>query len=75
MAMQVILDVTSVEIRMPLLKTLMENTTIAAPTEDHARAMLSQLDQLIRWCRMSFKSKKYRNLLIVRGKAGQPCYW
>lgn len=50
---------------MPLLKALMDGMTTAVPTEDHARIMQSRLDELIRCCRMSFKSKKSRSLAIV----------
>lgn len=47
----------------------MDDTTISVPTEDHAYAMLSLLDALIRLCRKSFESKKSRSLSIVKGKA------
>lgn len=55
---QVILDATSgvtqgprlsKEIRMPPLKAFLDDMTIPVLTEDHARAMLSWLDKLIRW--------------------------
>lgn len=58
----------SKEIRMPPLKAFMDDMTIAVPNEGQAHVMLSRLDKLIRWYKMSFKPKKSYSLSIVRDK-------
>src|SRR3984885_5166329 len=46
----------------------MDDTTILTIDEGQARKMLDRLDDLIEWCRMSFKPKKSRSLSINKGK-------
>lgn len=53
---------------MPPQKAYLDNTTIAMLTENHACTMLARLNKLINWFKMSLKSKKARNLSIVKGK-------
>ena len=52
----------------PPLKAFMDDTTILTTDEGQARKMLDRLDDLIKWCRMSFKPKKSRSLSISKGK-------
>src|SRR3984885_7501185 len=56
------------EYHLPPLKAFMDDTTILTTDEDQARKMLDRLDDLIKWCRMSFKPKKSRSLSISKGK-------
>lgn len=53
---------------MPSLKAFMDDTTILTSEESHARGTLARLDDLISWCRMSFKPSKSRSLSIKRGR-------
>ena len=52
---------------MPPLKAFMDDTTILCTNEEETRRMLQRLDQLITWCRMSFKPKKSRCISIRKG--------
>src|ERR1700733_1579555 len=53
---------------LPPLKAFIDDTTIMTTDEGQARKMLDHLDDLIKWCRMSFKPKKSRSLSISKGK-------
>src|SRR3984885_12399458 len=51
---------------LPPLKAFMDDTTILTTDEGQARKMLDRLDDLIKWCRMSFKPKKtYKVTFLV----------
>ena len=50
------------------LKAFMDDTTIICSKEDETRRMLERLDVLMAWCRMRFKPKKSRSLLVRKGK-------
>lgn len=76
MAMQVNLDATSglaqsprlsEEIRTPLLNAFMDDMTIVVPIKEHAHTTLTWLDELISWCRMSFKPKKIHKPVDCEG--------
>ncbi|GFO12335.1 reverse transcriptase [Plakobranchus ocellatus] len=56
---------------MPPLKAFMDDTTIICSKEDETRRMLTRLDDLMSWCRMEFKPKKYRSLSVRRGKVDE----
>ncbi|GFN98813.1 reverse transcriptase [Plakobranchus ocellatus] len=56
---------------MPPLKAFMDDTTIICSKEDETRRMLTRLDDLMSWCRMEFKPKKFRSLSIRRGKVDE----
>lgn len=77
LAMQVILKAAEGEARgpavdgecyMPPLKAFMDDTTILGSNESQARKILGRLEELIRWCRMSFKPSKSRSLVLKKGK-------
>ncbi|GFO27567.1 alpha-2-macroglobulin [Plakobranchus ocellatus] len=53
---------------MSLLKAFMDDTTVICSKEDETRRMLTRLDVLMSWCRMEFKLKKSRSLLIREAK-------
>ena len=54
--------------QMPPLKAFMDDTTILCSKEEETRLMLKRLDDLMAWCRMSFKPKKSRSLSVRKGK-------
>ena len=53
---------------MPPIKAFMDDTTILTTKEEDARKVLQRLQDLIKWCRMSFKPKKSRSLSLKAGK-------
>ena len=53
------------------LKAFMDDTTILCSSEEDTRRMLNRLDELMTWCRMSFKPKKSRSLSLRKGKVDE----
>ena len=53
------------------LKAFMDDTTIMCSKEEETRRMLTRMDELMTWCRMSFKPKKSRSLSIRKGKVNE----
>ncbi|GFO17343.1 reverse transcriptase [Plakobranchus ocellatus] len=49
----------------------MDDTTVICSKEDETGRMLTRLDLLMSWCRMEFKLKKSRSLLIREGKVDE----
>ena len=49
----------------------MDDTTILSSKESTTRKILSLMDKQIIWCRMKFKPKKCRSLLLRKGKVNQ----
>ena len=55
-------------LHIPLLKALMDDTTIICSNEGETRRTLERLDVLIAWCRMKFRPKKSRSFSVRKGK-------
>ena len=59
------------EFQMPPVKAFMDNTTILSSQESTTPKILSLMDKQMIWCRMKFKPKKSRSLLLKKRKVNQ----
>ena len=57
--------------QMPPVKAFMDDTTILSSKESTTHRILSLMDKQIIWCRMKFKPKKSRSLLLRKGKVNK----
>ena len=57
--------------QMPPVKTSMDDTTIFSSKESTTHKILSLMNKQMNWCKMKFKLKKSRSLLLRKGKVNQ----